>query len=106
MTVVTGTIETDFKVTEQERLEFKALHKLHETQEFLETAIRGLHTFLTIEGDIAILGLLVHGKGTNIRVNLVSGKAKSGAYEQGKPFSMTDNRLNELEDAIVAYFKS
>ena len=47
MTVVTGTIETDFKVTEQERLEFKALHKLHETQDFLETAIRGLHTFLT-----------------------------------------------------------
>ena len=106
MTVVTGTIETNFKVTEQERLEFKTLHKLHETQEFLETAIRGLHTFLTIEGDVAILGLLVHGKGTNIRVNLVSGKAKSGAYEQGKPFSMTDNRLNELEDAIVAYFKS
>lgn len=106
MTVVTGTIETDFKVTEQERLEFKALHKLHETQDFLETAIRGLHTFLTIEGDVAILGLLGYHKATNIRVNLVSGKAKSGTYEHGKPFSMTDNRLNELEDAIVAYFKA
>lgn len=103
MTTETTTTE---KTIEQERLEAKLLHKLHETQEFLETAIRGLHTFLTIEGDVAILGLLVHGKGTNIRVNLVSGKAKSGAYEQGKPFSMTDNRLNELEDAIVAYFKS
>jgi hypothetical protein len=106
MTVVTGTIETDFKVTEQERLEFKALHKLHETEEYLKTSIRGLHTFLTIDGDVAILGMLVHGKGTNIRVNLVSGKAKSGTYEQGKPFSMTDNRMNELEDAITSYFKA
>ena len=97
---------TTEKTIEQERLEFKALHKLHETQEFLETAIRGLHTFLTIDGDVAILGMLVHGKGTNIRVNLATGKAKSGTYEQGKPFSMTDNRMNELEDAIVAYFKA
>ena len=100
------TTETTEKTIEQERLEFKALHKLHETQEFLETAIRGLHTFLTIDGDVAILGLLGYHKATNIRVNLTNGKAKSGAYEQGKPFSMTDNRMNELEDAIVAYFKS
>lgn len=106
MTVVTGTIEAEFKVTEQERVEFKALHKLHETEEYLKTAIRDLHTFLTIEGDVAILGLLVHGKGTNIRVNLATGKAKSGNYEGGKPFSMTDNRMNELEDAIVGYFNA
>ena len=41
------TTETTDKTIEQERLEFKALHKLHETQEFLETAIRGLHTCLS-----------------------------------------------------------
>lgn len=99
------TTATD-KTIEQERLEFKALHKLHETQEFLETAIRGLHTFLTIDGDVAILGMLGYHKATNIRVNLATGKAKSGTYEQGRAFSLTDNRMNELEDAIVAYFKS
>lgn len=94
------------KTIEQERLEAKLLHKLHETEEFLETAIRGLNTFLTIEGDVAILGLLVHGRATNIRVNLTNGKAKSGTYEQGKPFSLTDGKMIELENAIVAYFKA
>lgn len=103
MTTIDTTTE---KTIGQERTEFNLLHKLHDTQEYLKTAIRGLHTFLTIEGDVAILGLLGYHKATNIRVNLVSGKAKSGTYEQGKPFSMTDNRMNELEDAIVAYFKA
>lgn len=99
--------EIETKVTEEEKTEFKALHKLHETEAFLTTAIRDLHTFLTIDGDVAILGMLVHGKGTNIRVNLTSGKVKSGLYQLGKPFSMTNNnRLNELEDAITAYFKA
>lgn len=98
--------EIETKVTEEEKTEFKALHKLHETQAYLETAIRELHTFLTVDENVAILGLLVHGRATNIRVNLVSGKAKSGTYEQGKPFSMTDNRMNELEDAITSYFKA
>ena len=98
--------EIETKVTEAEKTEFKALHKLHETEAFLTTSIRELRTFLTVEENVAILGLLVHGRATNIRVNLTNGKAKSGTYEQGKPFSMTDNRMNELEDAIVAYFKS
>lgn len=98
--------EIETKVTEAEKTEFNALHKLHETQEFIETAIRGLHTFLTIEGNTAILGLLVHGKATNIRVNLETGKAKCGQYQSGKAFSLTDNRMNELEDAIVAYFNA
>lgn len=106
MTVVIGTTEMETKVTLEEKTEFKALHKLHETEEYLKTAIRDLHTFLTIDGDVAILGMLLHGKGTNIRVNLATGKAKSGTYEGGKAFSLTDNRMNELEDAIVAYFKA
>ena len=98
--------EIETKVTEEEKTEFKALHKLHEVAEYLKVTVRGLHTFLTIEGDVAILGLLGYHKATNIRVNLVSGQAKSGTYEQGKPFSMTDNRMNELEDAITSYFKA
>ena len=102
MTVVTE----ETKTIEQERVEFKALHKLHETEEYLKTAIRDLHTFLTIDGDVAILGMLVHGKGTNIRVNLATGKAKSGTYQQGKAFSMTNNRMVQLEDAITTYFKA
>ena len=97
---------TTEKTIEQERLEFKALHKLHETQEFLETAIRGLHTFLTIDGDVAILGLLGYHKATNIRVNLTNGKAKCGLYQSGKAFSMTNNRMVQLEDAITTYFKA
>lgn len=100
------TTETTEKTIEQERLEAKLLHKLHEVEEYLKVTLRGVHTFLTIDENVAILGLLVHGRATNIRVNLTNGKAKSGAYEQGKPFSMTDNRMNELEDAIVAYFKA
>ena len=101
------TTETTEKTIEQERLEFKALHKLHETQGFLETAIRGLHTFLTIEGDVAILGLLAyHTKATNIRVNLINGKAKCGLYQSGKAFSMTDSKMVELENAITTYFKA
>lgn len=106
MTVVIGTTEMETKVTLEEKTEFKALHKLHETEEYLKVTIRDLHTFLTIDGDVAILGMLLHGKGTNIRVNLATGKAKSGTYEQGRAFSLTDNRMNGLEDAIVSYFKA
>lgn len=102
MTVVTE----ETKTIEQERVEFKALHKLHETEEYLKTAIRDLHTFLTIDGDVAVLGLLGYHKSSNVRVNLTNGKAKCGLYQSGATFSLTDGKLVELENAITNYFKA
>lgn len=95
------------KVTLEEKAEYQSLHKLHEVEEYLETAIRGLHTFLTItENDIAILGLLAYHKSSNVRVNLTNGKAKCGLYQSGATFSLTDGKMIELENAITAYFKA
>ena len=106
MTVVTGTTEMETKVTLEEKTEYKALHKLHEVEAYLKTAIRDLHTFLTITENTAVLGLLGYHKSSNVRVNLTNGKAKCGLYQSGATFSLTDNRMLELEDAIVAYFKA
>ena len=98
--------EIETKVTEAEKVEFKLLHELHETQAYLETAVRGLHTFLTITETTAVLGLLAYHKSSNIRVNLETGKAKCGLYQSGKVFTLTDGKLVELENAITSYFKS
>lgn len=94
------------KVTLEEKAEYQALHKLHEVEQYLKTSIRDLHTFLTITENTAVLGLLMHGKGTNVRVNLETGKAKCGLYQSGKVFSLTDGKMIELENAITSYFKA
>lgn len=97
---------TTEKTIKQERLEAKALYKLHEVEEYLKTSIRDLHTFLTITENTAVLGLLAYHKSSNVRVNLTNGKAKCGLYQSGATFSLTDGKMIELEDAITSYFKA
>lgn len=73
------------------------------TVEYLEVAVRDLRTFITEREHSIVVGLLVHGKATNIRYSKKETKMASPLINRVMS-SKSDKATIELEDAITAYF--
>lgn len=101
------TTETTLSIKEARQLKRnldKTLEVVNELADYLEIAVRGLTPFITVKGTTVTLGLLANGKATNVRFDGRTRKAMYSAIAT-KPFPLTDARLMELEDTIIAYMK-